>query len=74
MYLFVDAVLVDGPHGRDMSVEQLRQRHFLVAGPGADKPSLAHGCVAHHDALHQFLMRLFVIHHLLLLNTSIPST
>ena len=54
-YFFVDTVLVDGPHGGHVGVEQLPQRHLLAAGARADQPRLAHRVVAHQHALHQLL-------------------
>lgn len=61
--LFIDAVLIDGPNGGHVRVEQLGQRDFFVAGPGADQPGLADGRVSDHHAFHQFLIRQLVIHH-----------
>lgn len=61
-YVFVDAVLVDGPHGGHMGGEQLLERHSLVARPGADEPRLADGRVADHDALDELLVGLLIIH------------
>jgi len=62
-YIFVDAVLVDGPDGWHVGAEQLRKGHLLVAGAGADEASLAHRGVAHQHALDQLLVGLLIIHY-----------
>jgi len=61
-YVFVDAVLVDSPHGGHMGGEQLLEWNPLVASPGADEPRLADGRVADHDALDELLVGLLIIH------------
>lgn len=60
--ILVDPVLVNGPDGWHMRVEQLGQRDVLVAGPGANQPRLADGRVADEDTFYQLLVWLFVVH------------
>lgn len=61
-HLLVYPVLVDGPDGGHVGVEQLAEGDLLLAGPGADEARLAHRVVPDQDALDELLVRLLVVH------------
>ena len=69
MYLLVDPVLVDGPDGGDVRVEELPERHLLAAGARADQPGLPHSVVPHQHAFHQLLDGVSRVHASFIRNT-----
>ena len=55
-YILVNPVLVNGPNGWYMGLDQSGQRHRLEICPGTYEPGLADPAVAHQDHLDQLLL------------------
>ena len=61
-YFLTSMVLINGPYGRFMRLEQLRSSHRTLGCPGDNETRLAGGAVSDHDAFDQFLPGEFVVH------------
>ena len=61
-YLLAYPILVNGPNRGHVGGEQLVLGEGGIAGPGTDKPGLAHSVVPHHHALDCLYVWPFIIH------------